>query len=155
MGVGRRQVAIAVTVILVAVVYVFITGISDTMVYYYNVSEVSERRAELVGNALRVHGQVVPGSIEKDPTGLVHKFLIEEGGLTVPVIYRDIVPDTFEDRADAVVEGSFDAAGTFQATFLMAKCPSKYEAETDYAQFREACVVAPAQSRQPAKILTR
>ena len=101
MGVGRRQVAIAVTVILVAVVYVFITGISDTMVYYYNVSEVSERRAELVGDALRVHGQVVPGSIEKDPTGLVHKFLIEEGGLTVPVIYRDIVPDTFEDRADA------------------------------------------------------
>ena len=155
MGVGRRQVAIAVTVILVAVLYVFITGISDTMVYYYNVSEVSERRAELVGDALRVHGQVVPGSIEKDTTGLVHKFLIEEGGLTVPVIYRDIVPDTFEDRADAVVEGSFDAAGTFQATFLMAKCPSKYEAETDYAQFREAGVVAPAQSRQPAKILTR
>ena len=146
MGVGRRQVAIAVTVILVAVVYVFITGISDTMVYYYNVSEVSERRAELVGDALRVHGQVVPGAIEKDTTGLVHKFLIVEGGLTVPVIYRDIVPDTFEDRADAVVEGSFDAAGTFQATFLMAKCPSKYEAETDYAQFRDAGVVAPAQS---------
>ena len=147
MGVGRRQVAIAVTVILVAVVYVFITGISDTMVYYYNVSEVSERRAELAGDALRVHGQVVPGSIEKDATGLIHKFLIEEGGLTVPVVYRDIVPDTFEDRADAVVEGSFDSSGIFQATFLMAKCPSKYEAETDYARFREAGVVAPAQSR--------
>ncbi len=144
---GRRQVAIAVTVILVAVVYVFITGLSDTMVYYYNVSEVSERRAELTGDVLRVHGQVVPGSIEKDVTGLVHKFLIEEGGLTVPVVYRDIVPDTFEDRADAVVEGSFDSSGTFQATFLMAKCPSKYEAETDYAQFREAGIVAPAQSR--------
>jgi len=63
------------------------------------------------------------------------------------VVYRDIVPDTFEDRADAVVEGSFDSSGTFQATFLMAKCPSKYEAETDYAQFREAGIVAPAQSR--------
>ncbi|SVA35045.1 uncharacterized protein METZ01_LOCUS87899 [marine metagenome] len=147
MGVGRRQVAIAVTVILVAVIYVFITGLSDTMVYYYNVSEVSERRAELAGDALRVHGQVVPGSIEKDATGLIHKFLIEEGGLTVPVVYRDIVPDTFEDRADAVVEGSFDSSGIFQATFLMAKCPSKYEAETDYARFREAGVVAPAQSR--------
>ena len=147
MGVGRRQVAIAVTVILVAVIYVFITGLSDTMVYYYNVSEVSERRAELTGDALRVHGQVVPGSIEKDVTGLTHKFLIEEGGLTVPVVYRDIVPDTFQDRADAVVEGSFDSSGIFQATFLMAKCPSKYEAETDYARFREAGVVAPAQSR--------
>ena len=105
MDVGRRQIAVAVTVILAAVAYIFITGISETMVYYYNVSEVSERRAELTGNALRVHGKVVPGSIEKDDTGLVHKFVIEEGGLTVPVVYRDIVPDTFADRADAVVEG--------------------------------------------------
>jgi cytochrome c-type biogenesis protein CcmE len=147
MDVGRRQIAVAVTVILAAVAYIFITGISETMVYYYNVSEVSERRAELTGNALRVHGKVVPGSIEKDDTGLVHKFVIEEGGLTVPVVYRDIVPDTFADRADAVVEGSFDAEGIFQATFLMAKCPSKYEAETDYAQYRDAGVVAPAQGR--------
>lgn len=147
MGIQRRQVAIAVTVILVAVVYVFITGMSETMVYYYNVSEVAERRVELTGEAMRVHGQVVAGSIEKDDTGLVHKFLIEEGGQTVPVVYRDLVPDTFQDLADAVVEGSFDADGTFQATFLMAKCPSKYEAETDYAQFREAGVVVPVQGR--------
>ncbi|MCH7824474.1 MAG: cytochrome c maturation protein CcmE [Acidobacteria bacterium] len=147
MGIQRRQVAIAVTVILVAVVYVFITGMSETMVYYYNVSEVAERRVELTGEAMRLHGQVVAGSIEKDDTGLVHKFLIEEGGQTVPVVYRDLVPDTFQDLADAVVEGSFDADGTFQATFLMAKCPSKYEAETDYAQFREAGVVVPVQGR--------
>ncbi len=147
MGIQRRQVAVAVTVILVAVVYVFITGMRDTMVYYYNVSEVADNRAELTGEALRVHGQVVPGSIETDHTGLVHKFLIEEGGRTVPVVYRDIVPDTFEDRADAVVEGAFDADGTFQATFLMAKCPSKYEAETDYAQYRDAGVVVPVQGR--------
>ena len=99
------------------------------------------------GEPLRVHGQVVAGSIERDDTGLVHKFLIEEGGKTVPVVYYDLVPDTFEDLADAVVEGSFAAAGTFQATFLMAKCPSKYEAETDYAQFRQAGVAVPAQGQ--------
>ena len=77
----------------------------------------------------------------------MHKFLIEEGGQTVPVVYRDLVPDTFQDLADAVVEGSFDADGIFQATFLMAKCPSKYEAETDYAKFRQAGVAAPAQGQ--------
>ena len=147
MGIRNRQVAVAVTIILVAIVYIFIEGMSETMLYYYNVSEVAERRAELTGEALRVHGQVVPGSIEKDNTGLVHRFAIEEGGQTVPVVYRDIVPDTFEDRADAVVEGHFDADGTFQATFLMAKCPSKYEAETDYEQYRNAGVTAPSQGQ--------
>ena len=147
MGIRNRQVAIAVAVILVAVVYIIVTGIQETMVYYYNVSEVAEHRVDLTGQAMRVHGQVVAGSIWKDDTGLVHKFLLEEGGHTVPVVYRDLVPDTFQDLADAVVEGSFDADGTFQATFLMAKCPSKYEAETDYAKFREAGVVVPAQGR--------
>jgi len=147
MGVRNRQVAVAVGVILIAVVYVMITGMRDTMMYYYTVSEVIAEQATLTGSPLRVAGKVVPGSIDTDSTGLVHRFVIEEGGKTMPVIYRDIVPDTFQDEAEAVVEGMLDADGTFQATFLMAKCPSKYEAETDYAKYREAGVVAPSQGR--------
>lgn len=147
MGIRNRQVAVAVGVILVAVLYVLITGMRDTMVYYYTVSEVATQRVELTGEPLRVAGKVVPGSIDTDATGLVHRFVIEEGGETIPVVYRDIVPDTFQDNAEAVVEGALDENGTFQATFLMAKCPSKYEAETDYAKYREAGVVAPAPGR--------
>lgn len=147
MGIRNRQVAVAVGVILVAVLYVLITGMRDTMVYYYTVSEVATQRVELTGEPLRVAGKVVPGSIDTDATGLVHRFVIEEGGETMPVVYRDIVPDTFQDNAEAVVEGALDENGTFQATFLMAKCPSKYEAETDYAKYREAGVVAPAPGR--------
>lgn len=147
MGVRNRQVAIAVGVILIAVVYVLITGMRESMVYYYTVSEVAARQAELTGEPLRVAGNVVPGSIQSDSTGLLHHFVIQEGGKTLPVVYRDIPPDTFQDNAEAVVEGSIDADGTFQATFLMAKCPSKYEAETDYAKYRDAGVVAPSQGQ--------
>lgn len=147
MGVRNRQVAIAVGVILVAVVYVLITGMRDTMVYYYTVSEVAAQGDQMRGQPLRVAGNVVPGSIVTDSTGLRHEFVIEEGGKTLPVVYRDVVPDTFQDNAEAVVEGSIDDSGTFQATFLMAKCPSKYEAETDYAKYREQGVVAPAQGQ--------
>lgn len=147
MGIRSRQVTIAVGVILVAVVYVLITGMRDTMMYYYTVSEVAAQQDELTGEPLRVAGKVVPGSIDTDSTGLVHKFVIEEGGKTMRVVYRDIVPDTFQDNAEAVVEGLLDEHGTFQATFLMAKCPSKYEAETDYAKYRDAGVVAPAPGR--------
>ena len=147
MGVRNRQVAIAIAVILVAVGYVLITGMRDSMVFYYTVSEVTARQDELSGQPLRVAGHVVPGSIESSTDGLLHEFVIEEGGSTIPVVYRDIVPDTFQDEAEAVVEGRFDENGTFQATFLMAKCPSKYEAETDYAKYREAGVVAPTSGR--------
>lgn len=147
MGVRNRQVAIAVGVILVAVIYVLITGMRDTMVYYYTVSEVAAQQDELTGEPLRVAGHVVPGSIESETSGLMHRFVIHEGGKTMPVVYRDIVPDTFQDNAEAVVEGRLDEDGTFQATFLMAKCPSKYEAETDYSKYRQEGVVAPAQGQ--------
>ena len=147
MGIRNRQVAIAVAVVLAAVLYIVVTGMRDTMVYYYNVSEVTAQRDALTGEPLRIHGTVVPGSIDQDGSGLVHRFVIEEGGATIPVVYRDIVPDTFQDNAEAVVEGELGADGVFHATFLMAKCPSKYEAATDYADYRDAGIVAPAQSR--------
>lgn len=147
MGVRNRQVAIAVGVILIAVGYVLITGMRDSMLYYYTVSEVAARQADLTGEPVRVAGKVVPGSIQSDSSGLLHRFVIQEGGKTMPVVYRDVPPDTFQDDAEAVVEGALDENGTFQATFLMAKCPSKYEAETDYAKYRDAGVVAPAQGQ--------
>ncbi|MFQ5742923.1 MAG: cytochrome c maturation protein CcmE [Acidobacteriota bacterium] len=147
MGIRRRQVAVAVGIVLVAVIYVIITGMQDTMVYYYTVSEVRGQEAALTGEPLRVAGKVVVGSIERSTGNLVHSFMIEEGGQQLPVVYRGIAPDTFQDQAEAVVEGRLDAAGVFQATFLMAKCPSKYEAATDYSKYREAGVAAPAQGR--------
>ena len=42
--------------------------------------------------------------------------------------YHGIVPDTFVDNADVVVEGRLAGDGTFEAHTLLAKCPSKYEA---------------------------
>ncbi len=51
-----------------------------------------------------------------------------DGGL--PVVYASLeVPDLFKDGAEVVVEGRMTAAGgSFQATNVLAKCPSKFEA---------------------------
>jgi len=145
MGLRRRQVAIAVVVVLAAVAWIMITGMRDTMVYYYTVSEVADQQRRLVGEPLRVAGKVVPGSIDSAASGLVHRFVIEEGGEELAVVYRDEAPDTFQDGSEAVVEGHIDESGVFQATFLMAKCPSKYEAAEGYSDYRDAGLAAPAQ----------
>ena len=71
-------------------------------------------------------GNVVPGTIEKDE--LVLRFEMSDGVTAVPVTYKGIVPDTFGENGEVVVEGTL-ASGNFEADFLMAKCPSKYEAE--------------------------
>ena len=89
------------------------------------------------GQAARVHGFVVPGSIERDVGAKQVSFRVQEtaphaGGSAdgaLPVVYAGLeTPDLFKDGAEVVVEGRLAApAGTFHATNVLAKCPSKFE----------------------------
>ena len=99
-----------------------------SMVYYMSVSEYLQFSGRDPG-PVRVNGRVVPGSIEKEPAKLGVRFAMTDGENTLPVMYGKIVPDKFVERAEVVVEGKLDPTGVFQANVLLAKCPSKYEAE--------------------------
>ena len=126
---------VAVLLIVGAVSYLMFSGINDTMVYYYTLSELMEKKSELAGVGLRIHGHVSPGTIRIDRERSQVDFLVMEKKTpnTLPVTYQGIIPDTFKDGAEVVVEGSYHAdRHHFQATVLMAKCPSKYE-ETETA----------------------
>ena len=106
-------------------------------VYYQTLGEF--RAAGEPGRASRVHGFVVPGSIERDVAAKQVSFRVQEtaphaGGSAdgaLAVIYAGLeVPDMFKDGAEVVVEGRLAAgAGTFHATNVLAKCPSKFEGQ--------------------------
>ena len=97
------------------------------------------------GQPLRVAGKVVPGSIRiSQRDHLDRRFLIAEGDRSLEVLYHGVTPDTLVDDAEAVVEGRLGPDGVFRATQVMAKCPSKYEAETDLAKYRQAGIGARA-----------
>ena len=74
-------------------------------------------------------GDVVDGSITRE--NQIVRFVISENQHTLSVHYvgKDILPDTFQDGSQAVVEGDYDPDGIFRATHIQAKCASKYEAE--------------------------
>ena len=144
MGVRSKQVLIAMVIVGISLAYLLFAGIRGNMVFYFTVSEIASQDADLTGQHVRVAGRVVSGSIHPSSDWLEHRFTIQEGGETLEVIYKGITPDTFADDREAVVEGRLGADGVFDATFLMAKCPSKYEAETDYEKFRQTGVAAPA-----------
>lgn len=97
------------------------------LAYYLSVSEFvqSPNRDD---DSFRINGKVAEGSIERLPTGQDVTFLLTDGTESIPVAYHGIVPDTFVDDADVVVEGRLRRDGTFEANMLLAKCPSKYEA---------------------------
>ncbi|MDE3013573.1 MAG: cytochrome c maturation protein CcmE, partial [Gemmatimonadota bacterium] len=45
--------------------------------------------------------------------------------------YRAALPDTFTDKSEVVLEGRLRADGVFEATTLLTKCGSRYEASPE------------------------
>jgi len=74
---------------------------------------------------------VVSGTYREGEGELVHLFQvqdIENPDVSFPVIYQDVLPDTFTDEIEVVLEGRFGDDGVFRAKTLLTKCGSRYEA---------------------------
>jgi cytochrome c-type biogenesis protein CcmE len=108
----------------------------DAFTYFQTLGEFQARGA--VGEPVRVHGYVALGTIERDiaakrVTFAVQEFAPHAGGSAdgaLLVEYASLeTPDLFKDGAEVVVEGKLAPGGTFHATNLLAKCPSKFEAK--------------------------
>ena len=110
------------------------SSISDTATYYLTPTELATKVAAdptFHDLGVKVGAKVVPGSIVRDPSGrqVAFRMIDMTGGDQVyPVVYKGIIPDTFTDSVEVVVEGRLGRDGTFHATTLLAKCASRYEA---------------------------
>lgn len=134
----NKKIPIAVTTILMAIGYLIYTGISDTGVYYRTVSEVLDMASIFDGQSLRVSGEVVENTVQYDQENLILNFAVrdmENDRLTMDARYRGIMPDAFKEGVEVILEGTYSQNDNlFHATVLLAKCPSKYEAEADNQQ---------------------
>ena len=119
------------------VTYLIWTGVSETMVYFLTPVELLERvevdpTFHQVG--VKVSGQVIPGTYRRQDGELLHVFevrdLVDES-ITFPVEFRDALPDTFTDQVEVVLEGRLREDGVFEATALLTKCASRYEASQE------------------------
>ena len=105
-------------------------SIRDTGMYFLTPAELQAKVAQdptAVETGVKVGARVVPGTAVRDAGGRLLTFKMTDGVATYPVEYRGIVPDTFSDSVEVVVEGRLGADGTFRATVLLAKCASRYE----------------------------
>jgi cytochrome c-type biogenesis protein CcmE len=133
---GRRWVgpAIAVSVAMgaAAISALVLTGMQDKAIYSRPVDALLAERAKFVGRPVRAEGNLVHGSLVKRELPCEYRFTIEKNGAELPVRFGQcVVPDTFRDVPDldvgVTVEGELQPNATFEATSVLAKCPSKYE----------------------------
>jgi cytochrome c-type biogenesis protein CcmE len=118
-------------------------SIKDTAVYFLTPAELQAKVVADPGireTGVKVGARVVHGSVERDSSGKRVVFEMTDGKATYKVDYRGLIPDTFSDSVDVVVEGRLGADGVFHATTLLAKCASRYEAapESYKPEVREA-----------------
>ncbi|TVR52834.1 MAG: cytochrome c maturation protein CcmE [Gemmatimonadales bacterium] len=118
------------------------TGISDTMVYYLTPSELLARAEtdELFQErGVKVSGNVVPGTVSASSEELLHTFMVmdpDHPDVQITVHFRHPLPDTFNEEAEVVMDGRYRGDGIFEASEVLTKCGSRYEAmpeEADYA----------------------
>lgn len=115
-------------IVFLAIGFLGYMGFASGATYYYEVGELLEQGSSIYGENVRVNGQVVLGSLEQESAGGPLKFtLIDISGAEIlQVVYQGIVPDTFKEDNEVVVEGHLNSDGIFQGHILMPKCASKY-----------------------------
>jgi cytochrome c-type biogenesis protein CcmE len=122
---------------------------SPTFQYFQTLDEFLARNPQAndaVGQSLRIHGYVTTGSIDRNLKAKHVTFEVQNdpphksgpGASTLSVLFQGLeTPDLFQDGADVVVEGTLAINGSsrvFMADNVLAKCPSKFEANAEMPQ---------------------
>lgn len=128
---GPWKILVSVAVVVTALGGLLWASTRDSAEYYKYVDEVMADTARLQGKRLRVHGDVVVGSLSSDKS-LHYRFRIASRAPRPAAIieaeFQGIPPDTFKDGAEVIASGVLSDSHLL-ADKIETKCPSKYEAK--------------------------
>jgi cytochrome c-type biogenesis protein CcmE len=123
-------------VITAAVIYLIVSSLSGSAQYYLTVKEMRQKGQAMSGRSLRVSGFVIGDSIAYNPQASSLSFdivdtreeLTATGKVdTLRIVYTGPKPDLLQHEAQAIAEGKLNPDGTFVASNLLLKCPTRYE----------------------------
>lgn len=107
--------------------------IGENLVYYWAPSEVLSNGEKAYGPTIRMGGVVKAGTIDWDDAKTTLRFAVAddntEAAVSVPVVSAELPPQMFRDNIGVVVEGTFDASGTFTSNRLMVNHSNEYRQE--------------------------
>ena len=145
-GSGRWKFLVGGLLILAAVTYLIISSTTAGARYFITVKELLND-SQYVNKTIRISGAVIGDTIQYDEKNLVINFSIanipsdytnlskalyesvnDPHSLRIPVhIVGQVKPDLLKHEAQAILTGSLDKNGVFQATELLLKCPTKFQ----------------------------
>jgi cytochrome c-type biogenesis protein CcmE len=145
-GGGRWKFLIGGLLILAAVTYLIISSTTAGARYFITVKELLNN-SQYVDKTIRISGAVIGDTIQYDDKNLIIDFSIanipadytdlskalyesvnDPNSTRIPVhIVGQVKPDLLKHEAQAILTGSLDKNGVFQATELLLKCPTRFQ----------------------------
>ena len=101
--------------IVVIVLVVLIVSLNASLVYFNTPTELAELEAG--DDRLRLGGQVVPGTVTDNTTGVT--FEVTDGRQAVMVVYTGAPQQLFQEGIGVVVEGTWDGSQFHSNTMLV------------------------------------
>lgn len=152
---GSLRYVAGITVILAAFGLLIMGSMRSNTLRAMPVDELMAQNGQsMTGQHIRISGYVGGQPLRREElhtaegTVEVKHFEVVYNGEKVAVEYQDALPETFEVATPVQVEGIYTAPGKMEATRVLTKCPSKYQAEQAEKanQNREAMKDAPAKT---------
>lgn len=119
---GRIPLLALVVAVIVGVALLAGAGAEGSLSYYRTPSEVL---AAPSGGQVRLGGLVVPGSIHRQ--GQTVRFALTDGKHQVEVVSDVVPPQTFRSGQGAVVQGTLDGRGVFEARSVVVRHDNQYK----------------------------
>jgi cytochrome c-type biogenesis protein CcmE len=122
------KIALTCAVLAAALGGLMYTTLSEGTEYYIHVDEVMQNPASWEGKKLQLHGFVE--DLRQRPNSLDYRFHVRFNGKVITASYSGVVPDTFKNDSEVVLKGKLHGDGfSVEPNGVMAKCPSKYNAQ--------------------------
>ncbi len=110
---------------LVGAALLAMVGLKDRAAYFVTPSDLAAHKVA-PGEAARLGGMVVKGSLHHEADGVTIDFTVSDLKRATPVRFRGITPALFREGSGVVAEGRLAANGLFVADNILAKHDERY-----------------------------
>jgi cytochrome c-type biogenesis protein CcmE len=125
-----------------------LNAFEDNLLFFFSPTQVFAKEAPL-DRPFRIGGLVEAGSVKREADGVTVAFKVTDTAQMVPVLYKGILPDLFQEGKGVVARGRLGPDGVFRADQVLARHDENYmppEAAhaLEQAKKSQGSLVAPA-----------
>ena len=138
-------------ILVAAIIYLVVTATQANAQYFLTIDELLSRKESMQNQEVRISGAVIGNSILVDKQAMTVQFSManipgdqkeidQRGGITsvlheavsdsalsrITIRYHGVKPDLLQNEAQAIVTGTLQEDGSFLASEVLLKCPTKY-----------------------------